>query len=86
MSIQSETVTCRLSWVDLFLNCSTLEGGHFDKVGDTELLNFYRANNIPAKLDGDVDKWSISPEKELDKKGREGTDQNCRKLYMYEQG
>ena len=86
MSIQSETVTCRLSWVDLFLNCTTFEGGHFDKVGDKELLNFYRPNNILAKLDGDVDKWSISPEKEPDKKGHEGTNQNCRILYTYEQG
>ena len=86
MRIQIVTMTCRPSWVDLLLNVSTLEGGHFAKVGDKELLNFYRANNIPAKLDSDVDKWSISPEKEPDKKGREGTHQNCRKLYTYEQG
>ena len=82
MSIQIATMTLIRSWVDLLLNFSTLEGGHFDKVGDKELLNFYRANNILAKLDDDVDKWSISPEKVPDKKGRESTDQNCKTVHV----
>ena len=51
-------------------------------MGDKELPNFYWANNIPAKLDDDVDKWSISPEKVPDKKGRESTDQNCKTVHV----